>query len=364
MLVSAGLLNKSELGDLVSYNYTDQCTYERHWTDITIAARGTIYNKVTGEVVARAFDKFFNLNEHESTKIENLPKLPFSVSVKEDGSLGILFEYEGGWRVATRGSFRSDQAEWATKKLNSGEFFMNLWPAEWTPLVEIIYAENKIIVDYMGFEGLILIGARHKHTGKHMSHKNLMACANAVGFRTRHGVVADVDELVVRAKTLDGNEEGWVITYESDLMVKIKGARYIEIARFASHLNPQNIWEKMMKGDPVAFITGLPDELHVQANEMHKRLRDDWLWLETQAQIIGSDIGVPFEQTVEDWDRKDKLALIERIKLQPKWCHSYLFGAMRGVRHEGVRDLLRRLEPFAGKFVEVATICGVAREHV
>lgn len=59
-LVSEGYLTKHEIVDktgrhLVSYNYTDKCVYDRHWTEDTLKSRGTIYDGTTGEVVALAF---------------------------------------------------------------------------------------------------------------------------------------------------------------------------------------------------------------------------------------------------------------------------------------------------------------------
>ena len=94
-LVAEGLLGRSELGPLVLYNYTDKCTYERAWTSITMACRGLVFDRHTGECVARPFAKFFNLDEHETTRLAALPiGAGFTAFEKLDGSLGIMFLHE------------------------------------------------------------------------------------------------------------------------------------------------------------------------------------------------------------------------------------------------------------------------------
>ena len=58
-----------------------------------------------GRIVARPFKKFFNLSDGR-TDITG----EYEIYEKMDGSLGILFFYEGEWILASRGSFTSEQA--------------------------------------------------------------------------------------------------------------------------------------------------------------------------------------------------------------------------------------------------------------
>ena len=63
--VEKGLIRQviSPCKRLILWNYTDHCTYERAWDEITLNARGTVYEIATGKVIARAFPKFFNFSE-------------------------------------------------------------------------------------------------------------------------------------------------------------------------------------------------------------------------------------------------------------------------------------------------------------
>lgn len=167
-LYEQGYLRKSEKENLVLYGYTNKCTYDRHWNEYTKVARGLILDKNTGEVVAKPFEKFFNLNEHETTFLKNLPiHLPYEVLEKVDGSLGIIFNHNGYWDVATRGSFYSDQAIKAYELLNN--YDLTLIPKEYTLLVEIVYPENKIIVNYGKEEKLVGLFLKSTNLIKHKS---------------------------------------------------------------------------------------------------------------------------------------------------------------------------------------------------
>ena len=93
------------------YNYSRECQYGGKWDDITLNCRGLVLDD-GGNVIAKPFPKFFNYEEHiaEESKLPPIPNENFEVYEKMDGSLGIVFNYDGEWYMATRGSFQSDQA--------------------------------------------------------------------------------------------------------------------------------------------------------------------------------------------------------------------------------------------------------------
>ena len=195
--VELGKLTKSELGDLVSFNYTDSVTFARAWDELTLSSRGTIYNKNTGEVVAKSFDKFFNLYEMNITP-ESLPKTSFVAMEKVDGSLGIVFLYEEKIRVATRGSFYSEQAVEATKMANESpykEAFEEMLQ-HGTPLVEIIYKSNRIVIDYGDQRKLVVLAIR-KNNGTYCPPTQSESIAHEFGIE--HALIIQkpsLDELI------------------------------------------------------------------------------------------------------------------------------------------------------------------------
>lgn len=376
-LVEQGYLTKSELDDLVLYNYTDNCSFERFWPTECLTNRGTIYRKSTGQIVARPYDKFFNINEREETKLANLPDEPFTSAVKEDGSMGVLFEHKGAWRVSTRGSFYSDQAVEATEMLNEHitesididpdtsdsvdiyRYDMKKWPAGWTPIVEIIYPENRLgsglVVNYGDQRMLILTGARHIRTGTLMSPGRLDVVALEVNFARPEcphirGKSEDLEALLVIAETMDAQQEGWVITYPtSGLMLKIKGKKYMELARFMGHVNPISIWEQMCAGTIRDFLKSTPEEVRDDAVAMRDKLGGQ---LNTLLRATFQEIERLKLLDTED-DKQSRKAMAERIFAEsPKWMQSSLLSIMRS--GEGVSALMKMIRPKGGKYVDLA----------
>ena len=86
---------EKEFGRVSSFNFTRQAFENGVWDSITNKARGLYIDTQDYKIVARAYDKFFNINERPETRIGNLKyKLHFPVTayVKENGFLGIV-----GW---------------------------------------------------------------------------------------------------------------------------------------------------------------------------------------------------------------------------------------------------------------------------
>lgn len=79
-----------------AFNFTTAAFFDKKFEDnLVVQARGLFMNTETGDIVARGFEKFFNLNERgvESAKLENYKansKGPYQLYEKENGFLGIL----------------------------------------------------------------------------------------------------------------------------------------------------------------------------------------------------------------------------------------------------------------------------------
>ena len=72
---------------------------------MTTKARGLFIDKHSGQVIARSYDKFFNMGEMPETEPENLAKsLTFPVKLREksDGFLGIVTMFNGNVKFFTK----------------------------------------------------------------------------------------------------------------------------------------------------------------------------------------------------------------------------------------------------------------------
>jgi predicted kinase len=111
-------IQEKQLGDNISsFNFTRKAFKKGVWNDLTVKARGLFINTHCNEIVARGYDKFFNINEVESTKEENLKrglKFPVRVYEKPNGYLGLLgYNSEKDELVfASKSQTNSPHAKW------------------------------------------------------------------------------------------------------------------------------------------------------------------------------------------------------------------------------------------------------------
>lgn len=277
--ITNGFVTTKTLDELIIFNYTQKCTYEKAWDNITKQCRGLIYNQETKEIVARPFPKFFNIGENEETQLGNLPIEDYEVFEKYDGILGILYRHRGEYKIATRGSFDSPYAIWATnyfKKRFVDSYDIQL-PDDITLLFEIIYPEGKIIIDYGDTKDLVLIGGYNFKTGKELSTNVLSTISNQWGFTLSKRYMISLSDCISNKKSLPKDSEGYVIKFVNGLRVKVKGDEYLKISRALQNLSPLHIWENIVLGKlPDSFKQKIPEELHEYMNEVEGKLLNQW----------------------------------------------------------------------------------------
>jgi len=85
-------INVKTFGDISSINFSRRAFYDKNWNERTVMARGLFVNNKNYNVVCRGYEKFFNVDEMESTSMDSLKNLQFPLTayVKENGYLGLL----------------------------------------------------------------------------------------------------------------------------------------------------------------------------------------------------------------------------------------------------------------------------------
>jgi RNA ligase len=259
---------------LAILNYAEKTSFEKAWNDVTRACRGLIYNVDTLEVVARPFDKFFNYEELGPDWLKNHLDDRAEIMDKMDGSMGILYPVpSGGYAIATRGSFMSDQAIHATAVLH--ERYPDFRPDKGvTYLFEIIYPGNRIVLDYYGMDDLVLLGAVADHglawgPGIYALHGWSGPRTHSFGSRTLRQAL----EMAPRQ-----NAEGIVARFfMGGTMVKIKQADYVALHRIVTGMNERAVWERMSKGESAEEIKlGLPEEFWSWVDSVSENLISAW----------------------------------------------------------------------------------------
>jgi RNA ligase len=326
---------------LAILNYSDKTQYHWSWDDVTRKTRGLIYNTETLEVVARPFDKFFNLHELKQDEIRLLKIGKVRVTDKVDGSLGILYPTGDGYAIASRGSFNSDQAIRGTEILHRKYPGYKL-PRNYTAIFEIVYPENRIVLDYKDMEDLVLLGFRHIPTGITSGPEMGITWQGPKAETFHYDSFDDAVSAPPRP-----NAEGIVIHHEvSDVRVKVKQDDYVKAHRMVFGLDERAVWEWLSEHEDIrGLVEYLPDEFYHWAAEVEDRLHRSRSHLFYQA-VETAMLFVTPEGVDERGRRK---AFAQSIAHRPKDVKAVAF-ALYGGDMERARDTAwKAIRPAKGK---------------
>lgn len=115
-------VQEKRYGNISSFNFTKTAFYDKVWDEQTTKARGLYIDITRQKVAARAYDKFFNINERPETKLDMLQHrmaFPAVAYVKENGYLGIV-SYgadEDSLFITTKSNPEGDFAVWLREML-------------------------------------------------------------------------------------------------------------------------------------------------------------------------------------------------------------------------------------------------------
>lgn len=230
-------VRRYEVNDLILFDYVyadnklfnEKCGKE---------ARGIVFHK-NGELVSRPFHKFFNYGEALAPKEFS----PWLIGDKIDGSLLQLTvnPVDGSIFVASRSSHNPEKS-YVISAYNrlpkdvkkSLELAARRYP-DYTHLYEIVDPHNQIVIFYDTLSVRYLT-SRHKKTGTYALLDNVNI--NPV----KWDLIEDtgLDELVERAKTVEGIE-GWVVYDSTNAeFIKIKTLWYFERHKITSLSIPEH----------------------------------------------------------------------------------------------------------------------------
>jgi hypothetical protein len=255
-------VNKHPTEDLYIYNYSRKTQYESLWDNVTVQCRGLVLDG-KGEIVAKSFDKFFNIEEEQNLDWKDCEHV--WVQEKMDGSLGILFYYNNNWHLATRGSFASEQAIKGMEILKK-KYDLKRFMPEAVYICEIIYPENRIVVDYAGEEKVVFLSVTSNDT--ELNWNTSMLVFNGSGIKHEDIVLSNLvfDADVTMAEHLkaknEENREGYVLRFwPSNKRVKIKFEEYVRLHRILTGFSNIDIWEYLKDGKDVnELLENVPDE--------------------------------------------------------------------------------------------------------
>jgi RNA ligase len=188
-----------------------------------------------------------------------------TITRKMDGQMGLLWNYDGQWGIATRGAFESEGAQFASEKWQKFVRYQatEFVPEGWTLIFEIIAKHLRIVVPY-SWEGICLLTAVNNETGEEMSYECLHDVWEAINQYAKENdgngnlvpgrpwcrIVEKCDIGIEDAmQDNDKKEEGYVVSVNREglppVKAKVKLSEYLRLHKLMTNLTPQMLWEEL-----------------------------------------------------------------------------------------------------------------------
>lgn len=219
----------NEFPNLVLFKYDSNSTNK-----FNCEARGLILDENDNwNIVSYPYDRFFNYGEKNSAKLDFANK-QYTAYEKLDGSLMILYYYNGNWHVSTSGT---PDASGKVNKIGKTfrELFWETFNSEGYELptqtnicfmFELCLRDSPIVVPYPE-DSLMLHGARYL-TGEEINPNQFADKFRIV--KNKPITKDDFEKLKVSVHDLNYNEgEGFIICGDDFSRVKLKSKKYIFI---------------------------------------------------------------------------------------------------------------------------------------
>jgi RNA ligase len=279
--------------------------------------RGLIFD-MEGNLIRRAFHKFFNVNEREETLLDRIDwSAPHMILEKLDGSMVTPFYIDEHMRWGTKMGITDTSMEaeaFVASRPDYTELAAHYLEHGFTPVFEWVSNKNRIVLDYPE-DNLILTAIRRNEDGAYLYHDAL----ERLGARYGIPVVKAYDtnsakhpSYVVDMVRAAEDMEGIVVRFDDGHMVKIKSDWYVRIHKIKSLLGQErDVVELILKNELDDMIPLLPQEDRLRISEFDERLYDA---IKSTAWSINKIV----KQKRSEMDRKT-FALEHASKFDPVW---------------------------------------------
>lgn len=212
--------------------------------------RSVVIDLESEELVLTPFRKFFNLNEVEENKLDNILEeiknaRRVEVTDKLDGSMQSARFYKG--EIFMAGSMAIDKRDsWRLEdgysKLTENHKRMIKDTPEFTFIFEYISIKDAHVVNYhKNLEGLYLIGIRNTETGYQLPYEMVKIISKHYKVPMADIENYTLDEILELSKTMKSDKkEGWVLNIDGH-MIKIKCDDYVKLHRVLDKFSSINV---------------------------------------------------------------------------------------------------------------------------
>jgi len=271
-------INEKQYGEISSFNFDREAFQDKIWNEETTKARGLFINTHTGEIVARSYDKFFNMDERIETKdhvIKKRNQFPMIAYRKYNGFLGILSWYNGPLfctKSTVGGDYAQDFERIARKNPNIEKFCEWLHENNFSAVFEVISKNDPHIVEYEKEEVFLLDIIYNEENFRKLSYEDLVNISNKFSFYWKQimdiiHTEEDFDTVIEQIQQ-QKDCEGVVIETADGFMFKLKTKWY----KFWKYM--RSIKDTLAAGKPVKQSWLQTAEQNETFNKMSKLMEE------------------------------------------------------------------------------------------
>lgn len=299
-----------EFPHLVCLNY-DQIDTPNS-AKITWPCRGMIMDSITWDFVTVPYVRFFNYGESFAANVDWSTAHVYN---KLDGSLIVLYFFDGKWRVQTRGTVEAGGDVQSLPGTSFADVFWKTWndlgyqlpvDEDINYIFEFMSPYNRVVVRHEK-PRIVLHGVRNRVT---LEETSPMVSAKQFGWECVESFpLKTLDDILAASEKLDPMEaEGYVIADANFNRIKVKSPAYVAIAHMIGQeqrLSVRSMLTIVMKGESDEWLSYYPEwtkafiyimrqyehflgELEgswTVLKELDKHLIDDWDVLEDGTKI-------------------------------------------------------------------------------
>lgn len=300
-------------------------------------SRGTILEKGTWDLVAQPFVRFFNLGEGSQEDMASFDWSDFGCWTKLDGSLVIMYYYDGMWHVNTSGSFAKgpinsdsllswEHVIWDVATINPSGMDEGV-----TYVFELCTSWNKIIRHYPD-PRLVMLGAYRGPVECEPEEVERLARDAGTQLVERHNFKSrkEIEDFLSRMEETDPTFEGVVIRDRNGLRYKVKSKTYLALSHMYGNGQlgrPKRILPFVLTGETGEILSYFPE-------------------LEDEIEEVKKKVDAEYENLVRTWREfyriKDQKDFALAIKNKTKFT-GILFGVRKRLGDEQSEDSLKEV---------------------
>jgi hypothetical protein len=242
--------------------------------EITRECRGLVLNQADWSLVAKPFRRFFNAGEVPADDKKFNWDNDVLCTHKEDGSLILMYFYNGEWKFNTRFSFADSLVNesvytWSNlvREALGKNFDYSKLNTNCTYILELCSLYNKVVRRYNGIQAYLLSVFDNDNTTPYeFTWDSTVDIANELGIQIPHHFISNdifgIQGYIAHLAADDPTFEGVVVRDVHNNRLKIKSSLYLQLHRLNNNGNVasvKNLLPLILAGETDEVLTYFPE---------------------------------------------------------------------------------------------------------